>query len=152
MSPRLASIFLVPKSPLDPSTVHDHTANNSKIKTQNFILRLPWQCYDWFWGNQRPLRGTNCEHRPVGKSLHHMLQQAMPSDSEALSPFRSQRDWLKLNLNNLRVISLSGSAHEVCLGISDVSDTWWNGSRSTSMLPIIICFLNAPHLCLHCCY
>lgn len=154
MSPHLASTFLVPKSPTDPSTVHDRTANNSKIKTQNFILRRPRQINSAMTGsggNQRALRGTNCEHRPVGKSSHHMLQQAMASDSEALSPFRSQRGWLKLNINNLRVISLSGSARQVFRGISDVSDACRNGSGSASMLPIFICFLKPPPRLLCCC-
>lgn len=155
MSPHLASTFLVPKSPIDPSTVHDSTANNSKIKTQNFILRLPWQINSAMTGsggNQRPLRGTNCEHRPVGKSSHHMLQQAMASDSEALSPFRSQRGWLKLNINNLRVISLSGSARQVFRGISDVSDACRNGSGSASIATYLLYLLfKAPHPRLLCC-
>jgi hypothetical protein len=37
------------------------------------------ECYGWSWGNQKLVRGTNCEDRLVRNKHSHVLQQVMQS-------------------------------------------------------------------------
>lgn len=37
------------------------------------------RCYDWFWGNQKLVRGTNCADRPVGNKHSHVCYSRLGS-------------------------------------------------------------------------